>query len=131
MDDMHISLLSAAIAAIMSVWLGARCGKVRMSDKVLHGDGGNALLQRRMRAQANFVEYTPFALVMIVLLDLLGHDGWALGLTALGYFGARVLHAIGMDADYPAKTRQIGIIATFLILIGLALACILAALRVI
>ena len=131
MDDMHISLLSAAIAALMCVWLGFRCGKVRIDEKILHGDGGNTLLHRRMRAQANFVEYTPFILLMIVLLDLLGRDGWALGLTALIYFAGRVLHAIGMDADKEGKPRLIGIVITWLALIGLAVACILAALRVI
>ena len=131
MEDMHISLLSAAIAAVMALWLGFRCGKVRISDKVLHGDGGNGLLQRRMRAQSNFVEYTPFVLIMIVLLDLMGQDGWALGVTALAYFFGRILHAIGMDSDLPAKTRQVGIMLTFLILLGLAVACVLAALRVI
>ncbi|RIV87534.1 MAPEG family protein [Aurantiacibacter zhengii] len=113
MADMHISLISAALAALINLWLAVRCGKARISGKVLHGDGGDVALQRHMRAQANYVEYTPFALMLIVLLDLANQDGWLLGLTALAYFAGRVLHPIGMQADHPAKTRQIGIMLTF------------------
>ena len=131
MEDMHISLISAALAALIAMWLGLRCGKLRLSEKILHGDGGNELLHRRMRAQSNFTEYTPFVLVLIVLLDLYGKDGWPLALTALAYFAGRILHAIGMDADYPAKPRQVGMIITWLILPGLAIAALLAAFRLI
>ena len=116
MADMHISLVSAALAALINIWLAVRCGRARLSGKVLHGDGGDVALQRHMRAQANYVEYTPFALVLIVLLDLADQDGWLLGITALAYFAARLLHPLGMQADHPARTRQIGIIVTFLML---------------
>ena len=131
MEDMHISLVSAALAALIAVWLGWRCGKLRMSEKILHGDGGHVLLHRRMRAQSNFTEYTPFVLILILLLDLYGKDGWMLGITALLYFAGRVLHAIGMEADHPARSRQIGMVITWLALLGLALAALLAAFRVI
>lgn len=117
MADLHISLLSAALAACINLWLAMRCGRARISGKVLHGDGGDKALQRHMRAHANFVEYTPFALLLILLLDLADQDGWLLGLSALAYLVARVLHALGMQADYPARTRQIGIIATFVLLL--------------
>ena len=66
MNDLHISLLATALAALITIWLGARCGKVRMAEKILHGDGGNARLQRRMRAQSNFIEYAPIALLLIL-----------------------------------------------------------------
>ena len=131
MEDMHISLLSAAIAALINLWLAVRCGRARIGGKVLHGDGGDAALQRHMRAQANYVEYTPFALILIILLDLMGQDGWLLGLTALAYFIARILHPIGMQADHPAKTRQVGIIVTFLLLALWSVWAILVALRVV
>ena len=131
MADMHISLISAALAALINLWLAVRCGRARLSGKVLHGDGGDAALQRHMRAHSNYVEYTPFALVLIVLLDLADQDGWLLGLTALAYFAARVLHPLGMQADHPARTRQVGIIATFLLLAFWSVWALLVAARVI
>lgn len=116
MEDLHISLFSAALAGLISLWLGARCGSARGKAKVLHGDGGDVALARHMRAQANFVEYTPFALALILLLDLSDQDGWLLGGTALLYFVGRILHPLGMQADNAAKTRVIGIVLTFLLM---------------
>lgn len=131
MADLHISLLSAAVAALLNIWLAVRCGNARLKGKVVHGDGGDAALQRHMRAQANYVEYTPFALLLILLLDLTEQDGWLLGLTALAYFVARISHALGMQADHAAKTRQVGIIATFVLLLGWSIWAALVALRVV
>ncbi len=131
MNDLHITLLSAALAALICFWLAMRCGSVRTKEKIMHGDGGHALLMQRMRAQANFTEYTPLALVLILALDLAGQDGWALGLAALAFMLGRVLHAIGMDSAEFAKARMIGMILTMPVLLGLALAAILTAFGVI
>ena len=131
MADMHISLFSAGIAALIVGWLGWRCGSVRMSDKILHGDGGNALLARRMRAQANFTEYTPIALILIVLLDLMDVNPLILGLSALAFMLGRVLHAIGMDADDTHWARATGMALTFPLLLAWAVWAILLGARLI
>lgn len=130
MADLHISLFSVALAALINLWLAMRCGKARIGSKVLHGDGGDVALQRHMRAHANFAEYTPFALLLILLLDLADQDGWLLGLTALAYLIARILHPLGMQADHPAKARQIGIAVTFILLLFWSAWAALVALRV-
>lgn len=117
MEDLHISLLSAALAGLITGWLGWRCGQVRAREKILHGDGGHGGLQRRMRAQSNFTEYTPIALVLILVLDLANQDGWLLGLSALAFMLGRVLHAIGMDAETAAKPRMIGMLLTLPLLL--------------
>ena len=121
MHALHISLLAAALAALIAIWLGMRCGQVRVKEKILHGDGGNALLHRRMRAQSNFTEYTPIALLLILTLDLAEQDGWLLGVTALAFMLGRVLHAIGMDSDGPARPRMIGMLLTLPLLVLWAL----------
>lgn len=131
MPDMHITLLSAALAGAITGWLGYRCGKIRVSEKILHGDGGNGLLHRRMRAQSNFTEYTPIALVLILVLDLADQDGWVLGLTALAFMVGRVLHAIGMDAETAARPRMIGMALTFPLLLLWSAWAALVAFRVI
>ena len=121
MHALHISLLAAALAALIAIWLGMRCGQVRVKEKILHGDGGNALLHRRMRAQSNFTEYTPIALLLVLALDLAEQDGWLLGGTALAFMLGRVLHAIGMDSDGPATPRMIGMLLTLPLLVLWAL----------
>lgn len=131
MEDLHISLISAALAALITGWLGMRCGSIRVKDKILHGDGGNGLLLRRMRAQSNFTEYTPIALVLILVLDLASQDGWLLGVSALAFMIGRVLHAIGMDAETAAKPRMIGMMLTFPLLLLWAAWAALVAFRIV
>ena len=44
-----------------------------------------------------------------------------LWLVGIAFIVARILHAFGMDSlDKPAKTRMIGIITTWLLMLGLA-----------
>ena len=113
-----ISLTAAAAAAFINLWLGIRIGQVRTSEKVSIGDGGNEKVIRRMRAQANFVEFTPFVLVLIALIELAtGTSTWLWAVMAV-FMVARIVHALGMDGM--AKGRPIGIMLTLLIMTGLA-----------
>ena len=115
-----ITLTFAAAASLLNIWLGMRIARLRMQHKVLHGDGGNEALSRRIRAQANYVEYTPFVLILTGAIELaLGSADW-LWLLALVYIVGRVLHAFGMDKDFPSKLRQLGILITWLTILGLA-----------
>lgn len=128
--DLHISLSAIALAAIINLWLAIRCGKVRGDNKIAHGDGGSPLLMRRMRAHANFVEYTPFALLLILVLDLSGKQGWPLALISMLFLLGRVLHGMGMDSESVPWTRKAGIILTLPILLGLAIWAILIAFKI-
>ena len=65
-----ITLTIAGAAALLNIWLARRVGQMRLTHKVSIGDGGNEALIARMRAQANFVEYTPFVLILIGLIEL-------------------------------------------------------------
>lgn len=131
MPDLHITLLSAGLAALINIWLSVRCGRARVKHKVAHGDGGEVSLQRAMRAHSNFTEYTPLTLVLIFVLEVTDHSGWLLGVAAGLFLVGRVLHAIGLDADEPGMPRLIGMLCTIPIILALAIAAILAAVRVI
>lgn len=113
-----ISLTAAAAAAFINLWLGIRVGQVRTSEKVSVGDGGNEKVIRRMRAQANFTEYTPFVLILIALIEVAaGTSTWLWAVMAV-YMLARIAHAFGMDGV--ARARPVGIMLTLLIMAGLA-----------
>ncbi|HEX8466538.1 MAG TPA: MAPEG family protein [Allosphingosinicella sp.] len=118
-----ITLTIAGAAALLNIWLARRVGQMRLAHKVSIGDAGNEALIARMRAQANFVEYTPFVLILIGLIELA--EGWKLWLWIVGvvYILARIAHGFGMDrpSGDKLKLRMIGIIVTALILFGLAL----------
>jgi uncharacterized protein len=114
-----VTLTAAGLAAIINIWLGVRVGQVRGSEKVSVGDGGNEKVIRRMRAHSNFIEYTPFLLVLVAAIELArgaGAGGW-LWWVMIVFMVGRVLHAFGMDGM--KMGREIGILTTMLILLGL------------
>lgn len=114
-----ITLTIAGAAALLNIWLGVRAGRVRVAEKISIGDGGSELLSRRMRAHANFTEYTPFVLILIAAIELaVGTSLW-LWLVGAVYIVARIAHAFGMDGAM--RLRMIGVIVTILILLGLGL----------
>lgn len=122
-----ITLTFAAAAALLNIWLGMRVGRMRMAHRVLHGDGGNDAVMRRMRAHANYVEYTPFVLILAAGIELAQGSSIWLWVVALVYIIGRVLHAFGMDKDFPSKLRQAGIMITMLTLAGLSITALYAA----
>ena len=118
-----ITLTITGAAALLNIWLARRVGQMRMAHKISIGDGGNEALTARMRAQANFIEYTPFVLILIGLIELA--DGSRLWLWIVGvlYILARIAHGFGMDRPRPdpLRLRMIGMMTTAIILAGLAL----------
>jgi uncharacterized protein len=119
MTVLPITLTAAGAAALINIWLAIRCGRVRVSQKILIGDGGNEAMTAAMRAHANFVEYTPFVLILLAVIELaLGSPTW-LWIVSGAYLLARVLHGLGMTGTFKPG-RGIGITVTMLVLIGLA-----------
>ena len=118
-----ITLTIAGAATLLNIWMGRRVGQMRLSHKISIGDGGNEALTARMRAQANFVEYTPFFLILLALIELAAGSRMWLWIVAVVYILARIAHAFGMDRPSGDKMRlrMIGIIVTVVVLLGLAL----------
>jgi uncharacterized membrane protein YecN with MAPEG domain len=120
MLTLPVTLTIAAGAALVNLWLMARCGQARTKGGVSIGDGGDEFLIRRMRAHANFVESAPFVLVLIAALEATGGtNNWLWGLGIL-YIIGRLAHGLGMDGGSFAKGRMVGTLITFITLIGLA-----------
>src|SRR4051812_16599236 len=117
-----ITLTIAGAAALLNIWLARRVGQLRIAHKISIGDAGNEALTARMRAQANFIEYTPLFLILLGLIELaVGSKLW-LWIVAVLFILARIVHAIGMDRPQPdrLRLRMIGIMVTMLLLLGLA-----------
>jgi hypothetical protein len=116
-----ITLTIAAAAALINLWLGARVSQLRFRHKVSIGEGGNPQVATRMRAHANFVEYTPFFLILLALVELSqGSKTWLWGV-AIVFILARLAHPFGMDRQAPNKLRVIGMLLTWAVLLGLAI----------
>jgi uncharacterized protein len=112
-----ITLTAAGAAALINLWLAIRVGQVRTKEKVMIGDGGNENVIRRMRAHANFTEFTPFILILIGAIEMaMGTSTWLWAISSIFLVG-RLLHAFGMDGFMPG--RMIGTIITMISLLGL------------
>ena len=113
-----VTLTLAAAITLINLWLQLRVGRARGSEKVSIGDGGNELVLRRMRAQANLVENAPFAGLLVLAMELTcGTSQWLWAAAALFVIG-RLVHPFGMDGMKYA--RSIGTALSMLTLLFLS-----------
>lgn len=92
-----ITLLFAALHALLLVALSVPIFLHRLRNQVGVGDGGNADFARRIRVHANFIEYVPLALLLLLLLELGGLAASWLYAFGAALLLARILHAIGLS----------------------------------
>ena len=72
--DISVTLMFAAIFGFLHVIFTLRVGNYRFKSKISLGDGGDRELLKRVRAQGNFIENVPIALLLILLNDLDGAE---------------------------------------------------------
>jgi uncharacterized membrane protein YecN with MAPEG domain len=111
---MSITLVTAGAAALINLWLALRTGAMRGKAKVSIGDGGHDGLVRRMRAHANFVEYAPFILILIGLIEFTTGSSIWLWVVSVLFILARLAHPLGMDGLKGG--RMAGTLVTFVLL---------------
>lgn len=111
---MKVIPVYAALLAFLFVYLSVRVIKARRGAKVAIGSSGNASLERAMRVQANFAEYVPLALILLMMLELKGLMPLILhGLGAALLIG-RSLHAWGVSGEPENfRFRVSGMVITF------------------
>ena len=115
-----VTLSIAAAAAVVNLWLALRIVTLRLKRGVLHGDGGESVIERRMRAQGNFVEYAPFVLILMGLIELAGGSALWLWIVGAVFIVARIAHGFGIEKDGSNPARAGGIVATWAVLALLA-----------
>ena len=118
----RITLLVASLHVLFYLLLSMRVMLHRKAHRIGVGTGGDEAMTRRVRVHANFAEYVPLALLMLVLLELAGTAAavvWTCGLVLLL---ALLAHAIGLggSAGYSAG-RFGGTLLTLAVLLAMAL----------
>jgi len=115
----EITALYTALNILLLIILSVRVGQVRLGEKINLGDGGNDLMNRRIRAQGNYIEYAPLSLIGLFAMAQLSALPIMLHLAGGAFLLGRILHAIGMEAPKAAgKGRVIGMLLTMLTLLG-------------
>ena len=78
------------------------------------GSGGNDDLQTEIRIHGNFIEYVPFCLILLFLLENLTLSSNLTFWLAAVLLLSRVSHVIGMKGGQKLfRFRQVGMIGTF------------------
>lgn len=120
MITLPITITIAAAATLINLWLGIRVSRLRRLHSVSVGDGGNAQVGARMRAHANFVEYTPLFLILLGLVEAARGTSTWLWAAAILFVVGRLAHPFGMDRPGANLLRLVGIALTWLVMLGLA-----------
>ena len=113
-----ITALWAAILGLLSLALAARVVQARSTENVIFGDGSSVVMQQRIRVHANFIEYVPLALLLLLVLEL--NSSSSLVLNGLGgtLALARVLHAFGLSTSTGTTPgRFLGTVLTWLVIL--------------
>jgi uncharacterized membrane protein YecN with MAPEG domain len=119
---MLIAGFYVALGALLILVLAMRVMWLRSSRGVGLGSGGDADMERAIRAHANAIEYLPIALLLLVLLALEQTRPGLLHLFGIVLLVGRILHAIGLSsASGRSFGRLAGIGLTVLVMLAMAI----------
>ncbi|MBN8521684.1 MAG: MAPEG family protein [Alphaproteobacteria bacterium] len=114
--------------ALFGFWLAflfLRIVKIRTTQKIAFGQGGNQDMVRAQSVHSNFVETVPFILVLMIVLEWQGmYPAWVIHLVGLTMVASRIAHFIGIHQGTGTGIWRVvaGVSFITLLLIGSCLA---------
>jgi len=109
-----VTPLYAALLGLVFIALSVRTLRLRRRHKTSIGMGEVPELQRAMRAHANFAEYVPLTLILLMFLEMYGTYRWIIHALGALLLVGRMVHAYGVSQvqeDY--RFRVSGMAMTF------------------
>lgn len=91
-----VTPLYAVLLTLIFLALSARVIIVRRTQKIAYGSGENKDNIALIRAHANWVEYAPIGLLLMLIGELQGAGAGWLHLCGVALLAGRALHAYGM-----------------------------------
>ncbi len=117
-----LSSLYAFLLTTLFLTLTIRTILIRRSLKIALGDGGDARLNRAIRAHANFCETVPFALLLFFLSEVNSVTHLILHICGGALLLGRILHACAVSSvNEKIKLRIAGMLLTLTSITALAL----------
>lgn len=118
---MHVPLITgfyAGILGLILVLLTARVIVTRTREKVSLLDGGNPRMTVAIRQQGNFSELVPFALILILVAEVLGSSIYLIHILGIVLVVARVIHPFGLRVDRgDTPPRVLGATLTLIVIL--------------
>ncbi len=125
--SLTITAIYASLAGLLLLVLSFRVVRSRRKLSVGLGDGGQESLLRAQRAQANFTEYVPIALILLAVAESQVLTGWLLHTAGAVLLLARLLHAWGLSQSSGRSFgRYWGTLLTWMVILALSLVNIFA-----
>ena len=104
-----ITPLYALPLALIFLILFFRTTSMRSGLKISIGDGGNVDMLLRIRHHGNFVEWTPFVLILMILAEGMGAPAIYLHISGALLLIGRIVHPFGLKKDNAAHPlRYVG-----------------------
>ena len=120
--NLMITGLYAALLGLIFIALSIQVIKARRKHMVSLGDGNIDDLQRATRAHANFSEYVPLCIILLLIAELTSQADVFLHICGIALVFGRIAHAYGLVTTAGASWGRIsGTLATFTVLIALSL----------
>lgn len=125
-NQYQVIAVTAGFLTLFYVFLTGYVIARRKAARIPFKDGGDILLLSRIRAHANFAEYVPLFLVLMLIAASQGLSMTATVLLCTGFTLGRLLHAFGVIREHLTQHRHrggrtIGMLLTLLSLIFLAM----------
>jgi len=119
-----ITALYAGMLGLLLLFLSLRVSGERMKQRCSIGMGSPSLLEA-IRRHGNFVEWVPYALILMALCESNGLSGRYLHAAGIALVLARIAHPLGIKHDVmPHPLRALGGGLTLVIVLLLSLVCI-------
>jgi hypothetical protein len=119
---MTITALYASLLGLLLVVLSYRVAQRRMRFQVGVGTGANPELERAIRVHGNFIEYVPFALILLGLFEANGGPPVSVHAAGATLLVLRIAHAIGLTGSSGRSPgRFVGALGTWLLIIALSI----------
>jgi len=117
-----VSFLYAGLLGLMLIALSVQVVMARRRYKVRLGSGTDDAMQQAVRVQANFTEYVPIAVLLLVFSEITGMPSAAVHGAGILLLASRVIHAWGLTQSPGVSFgRFYGTAGTWLTIVGLSL----------
>jgi uncharacterized membrane protein YecN with MAPEG domain len=114
-ETSYIFAFYAAINGLIMLVLGILVVRARVQTQTLIGDGGKPEMAGPLRAHGNNTEWTPMAIVMMLVAMSINAPWWLMHLIGVPLTAGRLLHGIGLSRNIgTSQLRFIGMILTWL-----------------